>query len=399
MAEQDVVQTQDTQTTDTTTQTQQQQVAVNPFQDNNWTETAPTLKVDMEGKLAGDTATTTTTNDTTTSDTATDDTVVVEPDAFLKEQLGYDNWAAAKEDIARLKATAQTPAEIKFANEQSQKLFEYLKEGKEDEVYSLLDTKKKLSAVDNMDASSVIKLAIQQNNKHYKSQDVEDVFEEQYPFTPKPTLQDGEETEDYQARLNTWQAATDKINRKIERDAFAAKEQLKKLNSELVLPDIKRNDPAQEQAIQKELEKQQQAKVNYLSKLESDFTKVNGYNATFKDETIEIPIAYVIPDNEKAALKEDLKNFNINTYFAERWFDKDGNPKIEQIGADKYLLDNPGKVFQKFAQDAGAKRLAHYLAQKHNVDLKGTQSQTTFKPDGGKEATRENEIKAIWKEG
>jgi len=58
------------------------------------------------------------------------------PDSELKTNLGFDTWDDAKkqfEELKNLKETASTKEEIKFANEQSKKLFDLLKEGKEDE--------------------------------------------------------------------------------------------------------------------------------------------------------------------------------------------------------------------------------------------------------------------------
>ena len=51
----------------------------------------------------------------------------------------------AKENIETWKKAAENPVkeEIKFANDQSKLLFDYLKEGKEDEALQIINTKKK----------------------------------------------------------------------------------------------------------------------------------------------------------------------------------------------------------------------------------------------------------------
>ena len=89
---------------------------------------------------------------------------VFDADEYLKKNLGFDNWNTAKEELEKLRNKRE---EIKFANEQSEKLFSALKEGKEDEVYNFLNEKKKFERIDSLDlskkenAAELIKLSLQ----------------------------------------------------------------------------------------------------------------------------------------------------------------------------------------------------------------------------------------------
>src|SRR6185503_6570899 len=121
------------------------------------------------------------------------DDEIVDADEYIpqqiKENLGYESWDDAKAALAELKAlkdAANTPAELKFANEQSKQLHEAILAGETDKVYEILDTQKKLSAVNDMKPADAIKLHIQQTNKNFKPVDVEDVFEEKYTYPEKP---------------------------------------------------------------------------------------------------------------------------------------------------------------------------------------------------------------------
>ena len=116
----------------------QQNVQFNPFSDNAWsdsplqqqettqTEPAPASSPDTQEEYEEE---------------------IVDADEWLKGQFGWDNAEAAKaeiEELRKLRENATTQADIEFANEQSAKFFKLLQEGKEDDLYSFLDQKKKI---------------------------------------------------------------------------------------------------------------------------------------------------------------------------------------------------------------------------------------------------------------
>lgn len=302
---------------------------------------------------------------------------------YVKNTFGWDNVEAGKAELERLRALEKQP--ITFANPDSEKAFNYLKEGKEAELYSLLDKKMKLSKAETLEAKNAIALHLQMTNPHYTQQDVEDVLEERYPAPAQPKKGADEEDAEFEARQNEWKAAMEKINRRINRDSLAAKADLKKLHFELVLPDINRVDPklAQEVA-QKELEAQQ-ARERYLQTVDREYTKVEGFKATYKDKEVEIPLSYDITDEEKATYKEKIKTLDLREYFGPRWFNEDGTPKVNKIIRDLYRLENEEKIDQKLVNDAGSKRMEQYLKQRKNINLNGKAPEGNFAPDIVKE--------------
>lgn len=302
---------------------------------------------------------------------------------YVKTTFGWDNVETGKAELERLRALEKQP--ITFANADSEKAFNYLKEGKEAELYSLLDKKMKLGKADTLEAKNAIALHLQMTNPHYTQQDVEDVLEERYPAPSQPKQGTDEEPAEFEARQNEWKAAMEKISRRINRDSLAAKEDLKKLHSELVLPDINRVDPKLTQdAAQKELDAQK-SRERYLASLESDFVKADGFKTTYKDKEAEIQLSYGITPEEKIAYKEKLKNIDLREYFGPRWFNEDGTPRVNTMIEDLYLLENKDKVIQRFANDAGSKRMDHYLKQRKNISLDGKKPEGTFAPDLAKE--------------
>lgn len=297
---------------------------------------------------------------------------------YVKTNFGWDSADAGKEELQRLRDLEKKP--VTFANADSEKAFNYLKEGKEVELRDLLDRKIKLSKSDALEAKNAISLHLQVTKPHYTTQDIEDVLEEMYPTPQKPVQGKEEEQDVYDARLTEYSQTLEKINRRISRDALQAKEDLKKLHSEFILPDIHPIDPNLIQgAAQKELEAKQN-REKYLAAVESDFNKVSGFNATFKDKEVEIPLSYGLTDEEKAIYKEKLKTFDVYKYFGPRWFNEDDSPKIDKMMSDIYLLENPDKIMQKFVNDAGSKRMDHYLKDKKNIKIDGKQNEGTFQP-------------------
>lgn len=383
----------ETQTTEQEVSTTAPTPAINPFAEDSWKETPI---VEQQGTVEapkGD-ASQAPVQPTTPAAASTEEDQVVEPNVWLKEQFGYETVDDAKKEIdelRKLRETAKTPAQLKFANEQSEKFFEALKEGKEDEIYNYLNTKRELSKVDQLKADEAIRLNIKYGNPHFKDADIQDVFEEQYAKPAKPVQEMDEEDADYSVRVQQWQGQVEKIDRKIERDAFAAKQQLAKYNSELVLPDIpKAQSEVQQIAEDPELEAKITAfKGQVFQKLDSDAPKFNGYNVTYKDEAVEIPIAFTMTPEEKSGTLQLIKekvlgeHYNFNDYFNSRWFDEKGNPKVEQMMHDVYLMNNPEKVFQKFANEAATKRLEHKIKEASNIKIDAT-PQGTFNPQTAK---------------
>ncbi len=116
---------------------------------------------------------------------------------------------------------------------------------------------------------------------------------------------------------------------------------------------------------------------NFLSALESDYTKFEGFKTVVKDESVEIPISFKVPDDEKVALKGRFAaGFDLNGYFDKRWFDGKELPKTEQMMSEIYILENLDKILSGVANNAANQRLEEYKKSIKNVNLNGTRQQT-----------------------
>jgi hypothetical protein len=356
--------------------------AINPFDEGAWVEQDPSVP---QG-----------TNDSPQTEEVKPEVETPEaqkPEAEATkawyETFGYESEDAAKAEIETLRSLKDkepTPAETQFANEQSKRLFEAIREGKEDEVFQILDQKRKLSAVDTMPAADALRLHLQMANKHFSPEDVQDVMEERYALPSKPLQELHESDEDFQIRENAYQSVVQKVERKMAREAVEAREALKKINQELVLPEIKGQGSGAEPTTAQSSADIEKARQTYLQTLERDFSQFNGFSATYKDEEVELPVAYTVDEAEKTALKERLKNFDVDGFILSRWFNpKDGSPNAAQIAADVYALENGQKVTQKLVTEAVNQRLAHERKKSANINVTG--GQRTLNPQATNDTT------------
>lgn len=354
----------------------------NPFDDTSWEE--------KPKDIVADSSNTEPTKDTDIGKTGADkddqngnnpDEEIVDGDAYLKSQLGYDTWDAAKqeiEELRKLRENAQTTAEIKFANEQSEKLFLALKEGKEEDVYSFFTAKRELEKVANLDvtkpsdAAQLIKLNLKFKHQAdgLNSDEIDYLFQERYSIPAKP-VQSLDETDDEYAEVVTeWENKVKMVEKRMVIDAKLAKPEIDKFKTELVLPDIQKAPETNNEPTPEELEKVQKNKDAYLTAVQKSLEELSGINVMYKDEEVEIPIAYEISNENKAKLKPILENlYSSFDYLFNRWKAEDGSFDAKKIASDILLLEDKEMIFQKIANEAGAKRIAHQIKTKSNIQV------------------------------
>ncbi|MCE9537878.1 MAG: hypothetical protein K8R85_01490 [Bacteroidetes bacterium] len=352
----------------------------NPFDESSWVENGNDEQTLENTQIIEQVA-------TAATEVKKEEVADTSPDynSFIKETFGYENVEAAKEDIKRLK---ETPAkeEVKFANEDSEKLYKAWVEGKQDEVYGYLNNQKKInkllnSEINEVNAAEIIKLSIQNTNKDLSDDEVEFVFNKKFSIPNKPTQSYDETDEDYEVKVNQWEQQVVTMKKELVIEAKMAKPQIEKLKSELTLPDIQKEQSIN-QPTQEDLQEAEQYRKSYENALEAEYKTFGGFNVMFKDGDIEIPITYTPTDEEKTLLKTTLVDFDSNQYFGERWFAEDGKPKIHDIMADKYFLENKEKIMQKVANEAANQMRLQMIARTSNVSLNGRTQQQSFNPNG-----------------
>jgi len=308
---------------------------------------------------------------------------------FVKERFGYDSVEQAEQEFKKLK---EQPS-FEFKDNVSKSLFDAIKEGKADEVYEILNQQKRLEKLTTSEltpdlAAEIVKTNIKNKYKDLTSEDVDLLFYDQYFVPSKPEQAYDESDEDYAGKVKTWQSQVDYADRKLMIEAKVIRPELEKLKSEIKLPDIY-NEAGREAESQEEFEIQQQARSIYEKTLDSDFQSFSGFNVSVKDEDVEIPISFNVAEDERLAMKNDLTDFDSDSYFEKRWFAEDGKPKVQQIMADKYLLENREKIFSKIANEAASQRLLAHLKKNGNININQSPTPQGAKPDlNGTEAER-----------
>jgi hypothetical protein len=303
-----------------------------------------------------------------------------DPNQFVKERFGYESVEEAEQEFKKLK---EKPS-FEFKDDVSKTLFDAIREGKADDVYEVLNQQKRLEKLTtaelNVDlAAEIVKANIKNKHKDLSTEDVDLLFYDQFYVPLKPEQGYDETDEDYAVKVNQWKSQADYIERKLMIEAKVVRPELAKLKSEIVLPDIY-NEAGRQAQSQADEEMMQQARSIYEKTLDSDFQSFNGFNVSVKDADVEIPISFNVGEEERLAMKNDLKDFDSDSYFENRWFTEDGKPNVQQIMADKYLLENREKIFSKIANEAASQRLLAHLKNNGNININQTPTPQGAKP-------------------
>jgi hypothetical protein len=357
---------------------EQESNLVNPFSEESWVEPGKVETQSVE----------TNTNQSQAAQTQESDEEIYDANEYLKEKLGFDDWDSAASQIEELKKLKESPS-LNFENEDSRKFYEYAKEQKEDELFKFLEDKRKIDKLANSDikdtnvAAEIVKLSMYQKNKELDPTEIDFLFNEKFQKPAKPDQKYDELDSDYEDRVSAWESRVNEIEKRLIIEAKLAKPELEKIKSNLILPDI---SPKQisEQPSQEALEAQKKYMENYYSSLDKAINSFEGFSATVKDEGVDFNVAYTPTTEEKQAVANQLKDFannnlDANMIFAERWVNDDGSINVNQMTKDLFLLQNEGKITQKYVNDAANKRLAMHLKKQSNINLSGTGG--TFTPD------------------
>jgi hypothetical protein len=175
-------------------QQEQPQVSLpNPFLETSWADTAGASPIEQSESQAPQ------------QQEEAYEEEIVDADEWIKREFNWESADAAKteiEELRKLKDNATSQAEIEFANEQSAKFFKLLQDGKEDELYSFLENKKRIdrlttSDIDRNTAADIIKLSMQQKYKDLTQDEIEYKFKKQFSIPSKPVQRDIETDDEY----------------------------------------------------------------------------------------------------------------------------------------------------------------------------------------------------------
>lgn len=360
--------------TNQTTELQQENLP-NPFQEGNWQEAgAPQQALQSQ-------------QPSVEQKKQQEEQIAKEEKNPLKTYLGYEDWETAKSEIEKLKETPK----FDFENEESRKIYDYLKDNKEDELFSFLSEKRKVDKLVNSEvkdintASDIIKLNMLQKNKELTQDEIDFLFNKQYSIPEKPVQAIDELDEDFEARVASYENKLQSIEKEILIQAKLAKPELEKIKSSLSLPDLYPKQTAEEPT-QEELEAKEKYFGNLRNAVSETIKSFDGFQATVKDEEGEFAVNYVPSEEERSLVAEQIDYFvendlDANYIFAERWVNEDGTINVKQMTKDLLLIQNEGKINQKFVNEAANRRLTSHLRKQSNIVINNESNNGTFSPD------------------
>jgi hypothetical protein len=188
-------------------------------------------------------------------------------------------------------------------------------------------------------------------------------------------------------------------------EAKLARPELEKYKNDLVLPEVEWNtqDNAK-QPTPEELEMYGRVLDDFKKSAKQVLDSFDGLTVSVKDEEVDIPLSYSVSEEEKSLISSKMEafaenNLDANVILADRWLTKDGAVNTSQMVKDLALLYSEGRVGQKFANDAAAKRLAEYIKRSSNVSISSRTAQNTFNGDSTNKTDLDRQVEYIWKNG
>jgi hypothetical protein len=385
------------------------QVTFNPFKADSWVEApSPVQNIPLNAPAPAAENVVPTVVDTPVETVVTPpvEEEIFDENDFIKSKFGFDTTEEAVKQFNELKAAKERGFE--FSNDDSRRIFEYIKENKIDDLYNVLDQQRKVNkllSAENIDdaiAEQMIKMGMQAKYKDLTSDEIDYKFRKQFGVPAAP-VQDtvNESDEDFAIRKSTWEDKVKDVKMEMMIEAKLSKPELQKLKTELVLPDIKRNNPNEYEPSAEVLAEAQKAREKFLTTLNSGFQNFKGYETKVKDGSVEIPVSFAVPEEEKIAQRVKIEGIeDIVQYFNQRWFDVNQNLNAEKIMADLYLLENPEKVFQGIANNAASQRLVEHMRASSNIKIdNGSGAQTTTqKIESNGHPSIQEQIAGLWKQ-
>lgn len=265
---------------------------------------------------------------------------VVDANEYLKTNLGYESWEAAKAEIEELRQLKANPtkAEIKYENEVSQKLAQAWMAGKTDEVFEYLNEQRQLDRLTTAEVSKdtadeIIKLGMKLRYKDEGLNETEIAykFNKQYSIPKEPVELATETAEEFEQRHNEWEEQVADIEMSKIIDAKVAKRDLEAAKQKLVLPTVESS--VDEDYIQYKKDLEESARIDEETK--------QAYKA-FTPEAVEAKMNFNDEANKIA-------------------FEFQYKPTQEEFAQAVEMVTNPGKFWGMYKNSDGSPNRQKFL--------------------------------------
>lgn len=247
---------------------------------------------------------------------------IVDFDLLLKQKTDgkFEKWDDLIKTIENQQQQQPYNVPSLFPDEQSRKIYEYIKDGKIEDVASFLNAQLQLSRLDAMDDETKIKTYLRYNHPTWSEDDIKDEYDTTYGALDSP--------DSTEAR---------RIRRQWKEDAAKAYEYLQGKKSEIKLPELPVPDQATPQLDKQQIEKMNEYRKNYLDSLKSASDEFKGYSVKVKDDDFELDASFNVPQSEKNSFFNDLENFDLQGFFENNYF-SEGKYNTRRMAEDMWLI-------------------------------------------------------------
>lgn len=296
--------------------------------------------------------------------------------SFVKETFGVDTIEDAKNQWQQLQALKTAPPataeKLKFANEQSEKVFALLQEGKLAEVGEVLSKQKRISEMASAEvtkdsAGNIIKLGIEIKNPKLSDTEIEFQYREDYLPSKEPVQRKMEDDDEFEERLSEWKERAEKLETKRVIAAKMIQPELEAAKINILFPEISKANPV----VDKDYD-------DYKASLQKDIdfenTVIKPAITSLSDEKVKISIAVddannqmqfglsLVPDKtDFDAAKQDAINFD--KFVSSINYDKDGNFTPDKLALAILKIKHFDKYVQSAARQAVNAERARVIAK------------------------------------
>lgn len=294
---------------------------------------------------------------------------------ILSEKTGgkFKSW-----DEITTKLTEE-PTSISFGNDESKKVFDYLKEGKVDDVLQVYNEQRRLSSIADMSDADVVKLAMEFKHAGLTTEDIAEEFSSKFslekPEAPDPDDYIDEDSlakaqKSYEKDLARFNKEQKSLDRLLKLEASESRDYLESLRKDIVLPDItpaanKPSEPDYERAI----EEQKKYRQEYLTSLEKSSAGFKEIPFKISDEGVSFEGSYQIDDAERQQLQKDLSEKDVMNDLIMSRYIKDDGYDTTKLMEDIYWLKNKEKIITSAVKQALSKGKLENIRSVKNVDL------------------------------
>lgn len=264
-----------------------------------------------------------------------------------------------------------------FKNPESEALFNAWTSGEKDAVINFIkETQKDYKTMSDYDVRAE---AISKANPNWTRAEVDLEMRTTYGENLQKVDITGIEKQDLEGRVTEEYREAVAHNKEVDRNAMLlqrdARDDRYKLieaQSKIELPQIKKAEApaAANQPTEAELA---EAAEKWVKNVEDNLPKLSNIKMNIDNKEVE----YVRSDEEKKALTDYMKTFNVFQFARESgWYNEDGTPNPLKIAEDVHFLKNRESVTKSFATQVKTDTTKNVIKQIKNVDGTYTQVDT-----------------------